>query len=231
MRAVIVVFFALIPFQALNAEPLRVAVAANFRHVIEELAPLFREGGGPALAVSAGSTGSLAAQILQGAPFDLFLAADEETPARLIAEGRAVAGSQTVYAIGRLAIVFANPPGGELPDALLAARRVAIANPATAPYGRAAGEAIAALGLTEALEDKLVRLRNVSAAMAAVESGAVEAAFVAHAAVIARPGHAFSLVDQTSHQPLRQTAVTLSASGDPAAAAAFLAFLTSAEAR
>lgn len=216
-------FFAL-PAQA---ETLRIAVAANFRGVIAALEPVFEAETGDELAVSAGATGLLAGQILNGAPFDLFLAADTETPDRLVAEGQGV-GAPVIYAVGAVVMVAREGVAGDTPEGmLLAAERISIANPRTAPYGRAAEALLRGLGIYDQISEKIVHGRNVTAALTAVETGAADLGFVAASAVL--EGRAPVWVPDPGLYPrIEQAALVLS---DNPAAARFMAFLASDAAR
>ena len=133
----------------LNAAELRVAVASNFRGAAQEIAAGFEAASGHRAVLIFGSTGKHYAQIVHGAPFDVFLAADAERPERLERSGHAVAGTRFTYALGRLALWSADPERVADGAALLKQgdfRRLAIANPALAPYGRAARETLESLG-------------------------------------------------------------------------------------
>lgn len=215
-----------------------IAVAANFAPVIEALAPGFEAASGHRLVATIGSTGKLYAQIIAGAPFDALLSADTTTPARLEAEGAAVANTCFTYAIGRLAL-WRPDPDRSLEDgaAVLAKgdfRHLAIANPDLAPYGIAARETLEALGLWPELEAKLVMGQNIGQTHSMVASGAAELGFVALSAVIRQhdtPSGSFWEVPPELFTPIRQAAVLLRpGEGDPAARA-FLDYLRSAESR
>lgn len=225
------------------AEPTVIAVAANFAEAAEALAVLYADAGQagdgrPAPKLAFGSTGALFAQIATGAPFAALLAADVATPARLEAEGRAVAGSRFVYAIGRLALWSADEAriGTDGLDALRdpALRHLAIANPDLAPYGAAARQALRRLGLWDALTARIVMGQNVGHTLSLVASGAAEMGFVARAA-IAGPGRAERGsrwdVPRELHDPIRQAAVLLEPGRDDPVARGFLAFLQSETAR
>lgn len=207
------------------ADTVRVAVASNFSAVAEDLAEKFESQSGHEVALSFGATGQLYAQISQGAPFGVFLAADVERPEKAIAEGLAFGGSFFVYAEGRLALYG---PGRDLWDGRRALEgdfgRLAIADPEAAPYGRAAVEVLRALGLHEALEDKLVRGENIAQALQFVESGNAELGFVALSQVQDKPHW---LVPAELHEPIGQGAVLLTEGQDNPAALAFLEFLKS----
>ncbi|MBT0963752.1 molybdate ABC transporter substrate-binding protein [Denitromonas iodatirespirans] len=218
------------------AAELTVAVASNFVKPLEAMAPVFAAAAGHQLKLSTGATGKFYAQIQRGAPFDVFLSADEKRPALLESEGRTVAGSRFVYAIGRLALWRPEPGQAVRPDMLTAdpATRIAIANPKTAPYGAAAEAVIAHLGLTEALKARLVQGENIAQTYQFVATGNAAMGFVAWSQV-SRDGAAASgsawLVPADLHPPIRQSAVILTRAADNPAAHAFAAFLKSEAAR
>lgn len=208
------------------------AVAANFAETAEALVPAFRAETGHDIRLTTGSTGKLYAQIRAGAPFDLLLSADSDTPARLLAEGHAVEGSSFTYAVGRLALWSADPDRidgdgrAALDDPGL--RFLAIANPDLAPYGVAAREVLRALGIWDTFQPRIVMGQNVGQTHSMVATGAAELGFVALSAVISpRAGSTGSRWDvpQDLFAPIRQDAVLLSP--DNAAARAFLEFLRS----
>ena len=220
-----------------RAETALAAVAANFAETAEALLPAFRAATGHDVELTTGSTGKLYAQISAGAPFDLMLSADAATPARLLAEGGAVAGTSFTYAVGRLTLWSADPARiGEDGRAALedpALRFVAIANPDLAPYGVAARETLRSLGLWERLQPRIVMGQNVGQSHSMVASGAAEVGFVALSAVLS-PRNATSGsrwdVPQTLYAPIRQDAVLLGPGSDNPAARAFLDFLRTPEA-
>ncbi len=209
---------------SVQAETVTVAVAANFTAVAEELAERFEAESGHEVVLSFGSTGQLFAQISQGAPFGVFLAADTERPERAIADGFAVEGTFFVYAEGRLALYGL---GRDLSDgrAALAGdfQKLGIADPAAAPYGKAAIETLGALGLFETVEPRLVQGESISQALQFVESGNAELGFVAMSQVLGKAD--IWAVPAALHQPISQGAVLLQAGEGNAAAEGFLAFL------
>ena len=142
----------LVASASVTADEVRVAVAANFSAAMDSLAADFMSETGHRLVVSKGSTGKLFAQIRLGAPFDLFLAADQAYPARLVTDGVAIEGTQITYAVGRLVVLGEDCHA--LAPLLVNARRVAIANPALAPYGRAARESLESAGLWSGVASK-----------------------------------------------------------------------------
>ena len=216
-----------------KAAELRVAVAANFSDAAREIGALFEAESGYRPLFSFGATGQLYTQIAQGAPFDVFLAADQARPKRAIAEGLAVADSRFTYAQGRLAL-FSRDEGRIADDAALrdgSFAKLAIANPLTAPYGAAAVEALRALGLQDALEPKLVQGNNASQAFQFVATGNAEVGFVALSQLAIHQGGSHWVVPSKLHSPIAQDAVLLTAGKDSEAAHAFLAFLKSDAAR
>ena len=220
-------------FVALSAEggQVLVAVATSFRGCAEELGELFLQETGQELAFSAGSTGKLFSQILFGAPFEVFLAADSERPRRLIQLGKAVAGSQRTYARGRL-VLWA--PGRRANENLLRQadfHHLALAQPEVAPYGLAAVQTLAALGLHERLKGRLVYGENVGQAYALVYSGNAEAGLVARALLGDLPDRTdYWLIPADHHSPILQDLVLLTRGADNPAARAFIEFLRSAAA-
>ncbi|HEY0918229.1 molybdate ABC transporter substrate-binding protein [Devosia sp.] len=214
------------------ADEVNVAVAANFTRPAEEIGAAFTARTGHDVVFSFGATGGLYAQITQGAPFDVFLAADDRTPARAVADGFGRAGTAFTYAIGR-AVLYG--PGLALGDgaAVLRAGRfshIAIADPATAPYGAAAAAIFDRLGLAAALAPRLVVGQNISQALQFVDSGNAELGIVALSQVIDKPAAQVWRVPAHLYDPIRQNAVLLAGAADDAAAAAFLAFLRGPEA-
>ncbi|KRA98473.1 molybdate ABC transporter substrate-binding protein [Devosia sp. Root685] len=211
------------------AETVNVAVAANFTAVAEELARIFEAKGEHQVALSFGATGQLYTQITQAAPFGIFLAADEARPQKAIDEGFGVDGTFFIYAEGRL-VLYA--PGRDVTDGVAALEgdynKLAIADPAAAPYGKAAVETLTALGLLETLTPKLVQGENISQTLQFVESGNAELGFVAASQVLGKAGQ--WLVPGDLHEPIAQGAVLLKTGETNPAALAFFDFLKSDEA-
>jgi molybdate transport system substrate-binding protein len=224
---------------AAQAEEAIVAIAANFAEPMERLQAMFEEESGHTLTLVIGSTGKLYAQITNGAPFDVLLAADQERPARLVEEDQAVADSRFTYAVGRLALWSADPGliGGGRGEAVLGGGdfgHLAIANPELAPYGKAAQQTLEALGLWDELSPKIVQGENIGQTFQMVATGNAELGFVALSYVLsernATPGSRWD-VPVELHQPIRQDAVLLAHGADNPAAAGFLDFLRSPEAQ
>lgn len=212
----------------LRADDVKVAVASNFTPVLESLAPLFEAQTGHTLGIISGATGNHYAQIRNGAPFDVFLAADDERPRMLEDEGRAVAGTVFTYALGVLVLwsgdaALVDPEGAVLGSDRF--KRLAIANPGLAPYGEAARDTLQTLGLWEAVQDRIVQGDNVAQALQFVQTGNAQLGFIALAQLhdIGATG-SYWRVPAELHGPVVQQGVLLK---DTAAARAFVDFLAS----
>ena len=196
-------------------------MAANFAGCLAGIASAFEDSTGHTVVISSGSTGAHYAQIRQGAPFDIFFAADAERPERLEAEGFTVPGSRATYALGRL-VLWARflQPGGE-PDLATALehpdlKHLAIADPDLAPYGRAARQVLDALDYEN---ERLVFGRNVAQTWQFVASGNAQAGFVARSQVPpgGPPVGAVIPVPADLYDPIRQQVVILKGAPDAAA--------------
>ncbi|OYQ40503.1 molybdate ABC transporter substrate-binding protein [Rhodoferax sp. TH121] len=224
---------ALLAGQVLHAEEVTVAVAANFSAPAQKIATAFAAATGHKATVVVGSTGKLYAQIKNGAPFQVLLSADDETPTRLGKEGAGVTGSQFTYATGRL--VLWSRQAGVVDDKGEVLRsgqfaHLSLADPKLAPYGAAAVDVMAKLGLTASLQPKLVQGESIGQAYQFVFSGNATLGFVALSQVMVEgkitQGSAW-VVPANLHSPLRQDAIVLNAGKNSAATAAFMAFLRS----
>lgn len=218
----------LLPFQA-AADAIRVATAADLTFAFRELADRFQVETGHTVRLIVGSSGQLAMQIAQGAPIDVFAAADTSYLATLVDKGLVAQEAIRVYAVGRLALItnrrFAAPPIG-LQDLLQPRiKRIAIANPLHAPYGRAAREALQASGLWEPLKGKLVYGENVRQVLQFVQTGNAEAGMVA-LSVAQVPEVQHLVLDSGLHSPLLQAMAVIKTSSARAAARQFVAFVT-----
>ncbi len=222
---------------AASAAQVQVAVAANLAAPMKRIAADFARATGHEAVVVLGSTGKFYAQIRSGAPFEVLLAADEETPARLEREGLGVRGSRFTYATGRLVLWSADPakvdPQGQV---LLRppAGKLAIADPKLAPYGAAALASLQGLGVLAAWQSHLVQGENIAQAYQYAATGAAPLAFVALAQVmvegrIAR-GSAW-IVPARLHAPLKQDALVLKPGASNPAAAALVNYLKGEAAR
>lgn len=220
-----------------QAAEVSVAVAANFTAPMQKVAAAFEAATGHRAVLAFGSTGRFYAQVRNGAPFQVLLAADDETPARLEKEGLAVPGSRFTYATGRLVLWSAKPGLVDGQGEVLrqgGAYRLALADPRVAPYGAAAMQVLDRLGLLAAWQPKLVQGESIAQAWQFVASGNAALGFVALAQVMAGgridKGSGW-VVPAALHAPIRQDAVLLATGKDNAAAAALLAFLRSDKAR
>jgi len=214
-----------------------VAVAANFTAPMQKIAASFEQDTGHKVSLSFGSTGKFYAQIKNGAPFQILLAADDETPLKLEREGATVAGARFTYAVGRL-VLWSKQPGlvDDKGDVLRKGTfaHIAMADPKLAPYGLAATETLDKLGLKQALQSRIVQGESIAQAYQFVATGNAELGFVALAQVMSEgriaEGTAW-VVPVNLHAPLRQDAVLLLSGKDNAAAVALLAYLKGERAR
>jgi molybdate transport system substrate-binding protein len=217
---------------AAQAADTNVAVAANFTEPAKEIARLFESKTGHKATLSFGATGQFYTQITQAAPFQVFLSADQSTPRKLVADGRAVGDGLFTYAVGKIVLFSRNAElvRGEqtLRDAKF--NKIAIANPTTAPYGAAAIEAMRGLGVYEKLAGKIVQGSNIAQTFQFVDTENAELGFVALSQVIERQGGSRWIVPANLYAPIRQDAVLLKDGAGNEAARAFVAFLRGAEA-
>ncbi len=220
-----------------QAAEVSVAVAANFTAPMQKIATAFEQDTGHKAVLAFGSTGKFYAQIKNGAPFQMLLAADDETPARLDKEGLAVPGSRFTYAIGKLVLWSAQAGLVDDQGAVLRTggfERIAVADPRLAPYGAAAVETLNRLGLLQTLEPRFVRGENIGQTYQFVATGNAALGFVALSQVMVdgriTKGSAW-LVPSELHTPIRQDAVILGNARDNAAAAALASYLRSDKAR
>jgi len=229
-------FLALFAHSAFAAE-VQVAVAANFTAPMQRIAADFEQATGHQAKLAFGSTGKFYAQIKNGAPFDVLLAADDETPAKLEREGDAVAGSRFTYSIGRLALWSAKPGYVDAQGAVLKQgtfKHLALANPKLAPYGAAAVETLNRLGLLTVLQPKFVQGENIAQTFQFVSTGNAELGFVALSQVFEggklKRGSAW-IVPPGLHAPIRQDAAILARGKDNPAALALMKYMKEDKAR
>lgn len=213
------------------ADEVQVAVAANFTAPMKVIAAQFEKETGHKVLASYGATGKFYAQIQNGAPFDILLAADDATPVKLDQEKATVAGSRFTYAIGKLVLWSAQPGMVDARgDVLKSARfdHLAVANPKLAPYGLAAQETLQKLNLLTALAPKFVTGENIGQTYQFVASGAAPLGFIAMSQVYEdnklKSGSAW-VVPGTLYSPIRQDAVILARGASHPAASAFVAYL------
>lgn len=223
----IVLLLTLLPATFVAAAEVNLAVAANFTAAMRTIAQQFEQQSGHQTRISYGSTGKLYSQILQNAPFDLFLAADQQRP--LLLEQQGLASGRFTYATGRLVLWSAR--GGQILSANTLQqgdfRRLALANPKTAPYGRAAAQVIEALGLSATLRPKQVLGDSIAQTYQFVATGNAEIGFIAQAQVALDPAGSQWPVPSQLHQPIHQDMVLLERGQDNPAAVALMAFMQS----
>ncbi|NMQ20342.1 molybdate ABC transporter substrate-binding protein [Candidatus Competibacter phosphatis] len=214
-----------------QADEVQVAVAANFTAPMQKIAAEFEKDTGHKALLVFGATGKLYAQIKNGAPFQVFLAADDKTPAKLETEGDTVSGSRFTYAIGTLVLWSAKPGFVDDQGEVLkkgAFKHLAIANPKTAPYGAAAVATLTQLGLLDAIQPKLVTGENISQAYQFVVTENAELGFIALSQVMAdgqMTGGSAWVVPSNLHDPIRQDAAILAKGRNQPAARALVEYL------
>lgn len=220
-----------------HGEELTLAVAANFIAPMQEIVAEYEASTGHSVNVSYGSSGRLYAQIVNGAPYEIFFSADSEKPALLVEEGHGVAESRFSYAIGTLVLWSADPSlpvdnASALEDGTV--NRLAIANPRLAPYGMAAMQVLNALGLANSFRDRLVMGENINQAYQFVSTGNAEAGLISLSQVIeegeVRKGAGWIVLGEL-YEDIRQDAVLLDRGKGNPAAIEFLEFMRQDQAR
>lgn len=217
------------------ADSLNVAVASNFAGTLHKLAERFKSKSGHEVLVSSASTGKIYAQIKNGAPFDVFMSADEARADLLVKEGEGDAGHAAIYAVGKLAFISNIAMPGKCQDVLSDARlrHLAIANPQTAPYGVAAQQVMQHLGVWDKLQGRLVLGENIAQTLQFVVSGSADAGFVAKSVLAddaaVKRACEWAVPDDL-YSPINQKMVLLNRSKDKPAVLAFWDFMSSAEA-
>lgn len=228
------VFVALIASAAAHlalAQDVQVAVAANFTAPIQAIAKDFEQDTGHKLVIATGATGQFYAQIQNGAPFEVFLSADDSTPAKLEQEGATVPGSRFTYAIGTLALWSAKPGYVDAQGEVLKKndyQHLSIANPKAAPYGLAATQVLEKLGLSAQVKGKLVEGQNITQAHQFIATGNAELGFVALSQIYKDgkvTGGSAWIVPAALHDPIKQDAVILAKGKDNPAAQALVDYL------
>lgn len=221
-----------------SAGEITVAVAANFQGTLASLQKDFETAGDHKISIVSGATGKLAAQIAEGAPFDVFLSADDKATKKLADGGKAVANTEFTYAIGTLALFSSDPNlikddgGAVLKGSNFT--KLAIANPKVAPYGVAAESTMKALGVADAVKDKIVMGENIAQTFTMIDTGNAQLGFVALSQVLGSDSGkkgSHWVVPSNMHDPIRQNAILLSRAADNPDAKAFLDFLQSAPAK
>lgn len=217
-----------------SADEVLVAVASNFSAPMAELAEQFTARSGHEVVIAYGASGRFFAQISNGAPYQVFLSADDEKPEQLVEQGLAEASSRFTYALGRLAL-WSNDPDLRITGPGILGQsngRLALASPRLAPYGRAALETLDSLDLREATRSRWVQGENIAQTFQFVQTGNAQLGFVARSQLIEQinGGNAW-LVPVESHSPIRQDAVLLSRARQCEACIALINYLQSAEAQ
>lgn len=222
---------------AAHADTVSVAVAANFTAPMQKIAAEFAKDTGHKAELSFGATGKFYAQISNGAPFGVLLAADDTTPAKIAREGKGVADSRFTYAVGKLVLWSKQDGYVDAQGAVLKTgkfQHVAIANPKLAPYGLAAEQTLTQLGLLEQIKPKFVQGENIGQTYQFAATGNAELGFVALSQVMEdgkiKSGSAW-LVPSSMHEPIRQDAIVLNTAKDNAAAKALMDYLRGDKAR
>ena len=231
LRCIVLLLGCLLAAAPVLADEVVVAVAANFTAPMQQIAAAFEKDTGHKAQLLFGATGKFYAQISNGAPFEVLLAADSATPSRLAREGKAVGSSQMTYAVGKLVLWSARPALVDDQGAVLrnpSIAHVAYCDPALAPYGAAAVQSMKALGVFDALQPRLVQGENITQAFQFVASGNAEIGFVALSQVYLEgkiaAGSAW-VVPAGLYQPIRQDAVVLEKGRGKAGAEALMAYL------
>ena len=233
IRPLLALVTALVLSWSAHADEVTVAVAANFTEPAKALAAVLEKTTGHVARLSFGASGAFYTQIKNGAPFDVFLSADDERPARLEKEGDTVPGTRFTYATGQLVLWSARPGFVDPQGAVLQSggfNKIAIANPKNAPYGAAAVEAMDKLGLQAALQPRLVTGESIGQAYNFIATGNAELGFVELSQVLEGgklKGGSMWLVPAHLHAPIVQDAVMLKRAQGNAAAKAWMALLRS----
>lgn len=226
-----VLFVSLLAASSLQAGEVQVAVAANFTGPMQQIAAEFAKDTGHKAILSFGATGKFYAQTVNGAPFEVFLSADDTTPAKLEKEGHTVPGSRFTYAVGKLVLWSAKPDFVDAKGDVLKSgnfNKLSIANPKTAPYGAAAIETLKKLNLLETVQPKFVQGENISQTLQFASTGNADLGFVALSQVF-KDGKITSgsawIVPGEFHDPIYQDAAILAKGKDNPVAGALLAYL------
>jgi len=231
MKRLSTLILSLLAIATAQADEVQVAVAANFTGPMQVISVLFERDTGHKASLSYGATGKFYAQISNGAPFEVFLSADDNTPAKLVKEGNAVAGTAFTYAIGKVVLWSTDPKLVDAKGEVLKKggfKHLALANPKTAPYGAAGIQVMNKLGVAESIKPLIVQGENISQTHQFIATGAAELGFVAYSQVI-KNGTIGSgsgwLVPANLYDPIRQDAVILAKGKDKPAAIALMNFL------
>lgn len=225
----VTILFMVLSLQNARADTVHVAVASNFTETAKEIAQVFRDKTGHEAILSFGASAQLYAQIMEGAPFQVFLSADDARPRKLVEEGLGVGDGEFTYAIGKL-VLWSRNAGRIIDEETLKKgdfSKIAIANPATAPYGVAAVETMKALGVYEALQPKIVQGNSIAQTFQFVNTDNAEIGFIALSQVPNRTEGSWWSVPGTYYREIHQDAVLLKSGEKNNAARAFMTFLKS----
>jgi molybdate transport system substrate-binding protein len=232
-----VLLFVVLAWSLAGAQEIGIAAASDLQFVFKDIADRFEKQTGHTLRLSFGSSGNFYSQIQNGAPFDLFFSADMEYPQKLEAEGLAEPGSIYQYARGKIVLWVSNDSPLDVRQGLSVlldsrVHKIAIANPAHAPYGRAAVAALKSAGIYDKITDKLVYGENISQAAHFVASGNADAGILALSTALSPmigPRGKYFLVPLDSYPPLDQAVVIMKSSDKKQEAKCFLQFIQNQE--
>jgi molybdate transport system substrate-binding protein len=222
------------PAAGVATAPLVVLAAADLQYALPEIAQLYEAETGRKVTISLGSTGTFATQIQNGAPADVFFAADSSFMDDLEKADLLAEKTRQLYATGRIVVTYAKgaAEARTLEDLTKPElKKIAIANPEHAPYGRAAQEALQKAGVWDKVQPKLVLGENIAQTAQLIRTGNADAGIIALSVALGQPGTPYALVDASLHEPLAQQVAVLKASKQVDAAKEFIAFVNGPQGR